>query len=729
MTTLNDDGLIIKNQDLGAVSPGPGDDARLYNHDGSSSITLTNGNTTTERGYYMWDNASSAWKPMKISGQDKKYVNVSGDTMSGNLGLGDNILNDVKSVSFTDQDGGTGQYVVSEDSTSGKLRVLDPTGNEVIRWVDGGNVEIPNGNLTLQPNGDLSFDTRRLSEGSSGTQFSIFATNGGESRFYDLDNNQTILTSKVGGDVEIPNGRLIASGRIETGSDILASSGNNPSIETAGGGSNRWNVYDAANSQHIAVFKEGGNVDVPNGSLTQGSNPSETITETTSPTSFNFSGSEKRDIHTKTDVSISNGSTASATEDVTVELYDGVDTTGTLLLSEVQSVTVAAGGSKTVAFINQEESLDTGTYHIEITTSGTTLAVGQADEYTKGATYTLGQTATGDFYIQNQDGERVLETDSITGDLDVHGNDIWGIETLHSSPEGNDVWFMEDGSGGTNTSPFTFRFDDRDWRLYGGTGVGDVFRASQDGNIEIPNGQLNVNRHGSSTSFSSGRVANFRASDKSGNAWVEIHSDDGSQSGILLGNPVDGYQGRIHYDDSSGKLELFSGKTVGIAIQSNGDTDFLNRNVQQLDQVFVNEAPDTTFNLNNGSWNVIPWGTPNIADPAYTWENSNDRVKFSESGTYKVEVNIAHTSDGSTRQNYHLQIEHYDGTWSDVGSRGLSGYMRDTEGHDHSSCHAQAIIEASAGDYVKVKSHQEADTGGSVTPMGNSTFQIEKLHR
>lgn len=707
-TSLNRNGLIIDAQDLSGLNPGSENDDRLYNHDGSSSITLTNGSTVSESGYYMWDNAAGAWHPLK----NASAVDSTGDTMTGNLSLGDNILNDTKSISFTDRDGGTGQYIVNEDATTGKLRVLGPTGSELTRWGEGGNFEIPGGNLI---GGSTDF---RI----GGTNTEIQNTAGGFTLFED-DTGLNQLVLRKGGQVEAPNGNFDAAGELR-----LNVNGNIESLTTG----NHLNFYDATGLKQF-MLQEGGDAVFPNGSVTQGTNPADVITETTSPTSFEFNGDDERDIHTQTDVTISNGSTASATEDVTVELYDGVDATGTLIQSQTQSITRAAGETTVSSFIMAEEALDNGTYHIEITTSGTTLTVDQADEYTKGATYELGQTVTGNFYIQNQDGDRVLEADSVSNALTTAGDLDLGGDRIRIQPD-SDFMSLTPGAKGN----FTLRYDTNDFRFYnGGTGgANSVMWLRHGGDVEIPSGDLDVQ----GTVFAGSSVANAAESRtdlliEDDVPQVEFHDSNVAAGGVGKRYWFHHNGGNFYLlrdDDDTGswngphplKVENSDGR-----VHLERGADMNNNSVTRMDQVFVNENPDTTFNLNNGAWNVIPWGTPKISDPAYTWENTNDRVKFAEAGTYKVEVNIAHNSDGSTRQNYHLQIEHYNGTWSDVGSRGLSGYMRDTEGHSHSSCHAQAIIEASAGDYVKVKSHQEADTAGSVTPIGNSTFQIEKLHR
>ena len=165
------------------------------------------------------------------------------------------------------------------------------------------------------------------------------------------------------------------------------------------------------------------NVRVPNGSVTQGFNANDNITETTSPKSWNFDANRNRDIHQRNNVTLSNGSSSSVTEDVTVELYDGVDTTGTLLQSETKSVTVSSGGTKSVEFIGRNLLLDTGTYHVEITTSGTTLTVDESTEFTAGARYTLKQTGSGIGSITAWNASDHMRMNPVTFDV-IFPNDI-----------------------------------------------------------------------------------------------------------------------------------------------------------------------------------------------------------------------------------------------------------------------------------------------------------------
>jgi hypothetical protein len=62
--SFTDDGFRIPAQDLSAATPGPDDHRRVFHHDASATITLTDGSTTSKRGWYMWDHDATAWFPM-----------------------------------------------------------------------------------------------------------------------------------------------------------------------------------------------------------------------------------------------------------------------------------------------------------------------------------------------------------------------------------------------------------------------------------------------------------------------------------------------------------------------------------------------------------------------------------------------------------------------------------------------------------------------------------------
>lgn len=57
----SDGGFHQISQDLSALSLGSGDNGRMFRHDGSASITA-DGGTTSQPGYYVWDNSVPEWK-------------------------------------------------------------------------------------------------------------------------------------------------------------------------------------------------------------------------------------------------------------------------------------------------------------------------------------------------------------------------------------------------------------------------------------------------------------------------------------------------------------------------------------------------------------------------------------------------------------------------------------------------------------------------------------------
>ena len=76
-TELNDSGLKIAEKDLSAMSPTSNDHGRMFNHDGSSAITLADESQTTKPGFYIWDNDEEKWR---ASGENAQ--NVGGYTAS-----------------------------------------------------------------------------------------------------------------------------------------------------------------------------------------------------------------------------------------------------------------------------------------------------------------------------------------------------------------------------------------------------------------------------------------------------------------------------------------------------------------------------------------------------------------------------------------------------------------------------------------------------------------------
>lgn len=148
--------------------------------------------------------------------------------------------------------------------------------------------------------------------------------------------------------------------------------------------------------------------------VTIGENTPETISGTGA--SLSFTGNADRDIHDATDVTLSNGTAASITEDVTVNYYEGADAmTGTLLESETQSITLAAGTSSTTTFLTGDFGLGLGNYFVEVTT--TNLTADTIAEHTLGAEYVTEQGGEGDLVTIDQNGRERERFDATSGSV------------------------------------------------------------------------------------------------------------------------------------------------------------------------------------------------------------------------------------------------------------------------------------------------------------------------
>jgi len=149
-----------------------------------------------------------------------------------------------------------------------------------------------------------------------------------------------------------------------------------------------------------------------------GYDPGTDITETSSPTGFTFTAGDGRDVHEESDVYISNNSGASATEDVTVTLYDGTSNGGTQLVTDTQSVSLADGASTTNTFIPTDQNLDGGDYFVEVTTSGSDLAIDQTVEKTQGLVYSYVEQDDGTHQLINRyTGTAVFSVDPLTDEI------------------------------------------------------------------------------------------------------------------------------------------------------------------------------------------------------------------------------------------------------------------------------------------------------------------------
>lgn len=69
--------MSVTPQDLSSLSLGSEDDGDLYYHDGNSSITA-DGSSTSDAGYYRWDNGASEWAKVEGGGGGGDYTDGDG---------------------------------------------------------------------------------------------------------------------------------------------------------------------------------------------------------------------------------------------------------------------------------------------------------------------------------------------------------------------------------------------------------------------------------------------------------------------------------------------------------------------------------------------------------------------------------------------------------------------------------------------------------------------------
>jgi hypothetical protein len=159
MTDFTGDGLQIDAIDLSAINPKSGDHDRMFHHDGSSSINMTGGGSTTQRGYYVWDSDEGAWHGLfhnadKLDGMESgDFIHRDGAlAMLENLDIGHNSLVNTDSV-----ESGVGKLSLNSNHVSLKalsgganVQLEDSNGLLLLNAQESGDVDIPNGQLSEQ---------------------------------------------------------------------------------------------------------------------------------------------------------------------------------------------------------------------------------------------------------------------------------------------------------------------------------------------------------------------------------------------------------------------------------------------------------------------------------------------------------------------------------------------------------------------------------------------------
>lgn len=139
-THLSNDGLVVPEQDLSAVSTSSSDDNRLYRHNGAAAITLHDGSTTSDAGYYSWDDTNNGWRRVEPDAQTLQG-NTPGDF------AGSSHDNSAHSTNYATDNHGNEAHsetyggLSSNESPTGVWNYqngLQSEGNDVLTTADGG---------------------------------------------------------------------------------------------------------------------------------------------------------------------------------------------------------------------------------------------------------------------------------------------------------------------------------------------------------------------------------------------------------------------------------------------------------------------------------------------------------------------------------------------------------------------------------------------------------------
>lgn len=436
----------------------------------TSNIDM-NGNNITDIDTLIFETG------MKINGS----INTSG----GSVNLENGSINDVDSI-----DGGGDPVRFDDDidledndliepdelrtgGSSGDVIAVRDTANgqDIIRFREGGNVDVPSGGIDVASTstiGDL-----RITPNAPGAQFGVDETGSltSDSAFVvrqdrsnnrldfnyqtgasgDALNTQTGLSIDGSGSVNVPNGNLEMRGNgIREVSHIRANTAF-PEIRTRPGGDgvDEWQILDSDTGEEIAKFREGGqtqlidsstgnlildanpegnqNVEIPNGDLelAQYSNVEWNNEEVRIHSAGNGElqirdgASTSLEIDTDTDeVNIPNGNLdlqgnrmVDTTSSNTVYVGDGSD--DQVVLDAVNNVQVQSGnlnmnGNSITQFFDNE--CPSGESVIGVNNNGSYDCIDITNEVS-------------DVYV-NRSG------DSMTGDLDMRGNDIYDVGNM-----------------------------------------------------------------------------------------------------------------------------------------------------------------------------------------------------------------------------------------------------------------------------------------------------------
>lgn len=134
---------------------------------------------------------------------------------------------------------------------------------------------------------------------------------------------------------------------------------------------------------------------------------------------------------------------------------------------------------------------------------------------------------------------------------------------------------------------------------------------------------------------------------------------------------------------------------------------------------------DTSTNYNaNNFWEPVKWdqdATSQGTGISHSKTTNNTRITFSVAGTYMLSTQLALES---TLSRANLKVRFRVNGTTFIGSTGSEGYLRNEDLHNQTSVSTEAVIVASAGDYVEVCTTREAVTGTVTLRIGESEVRV-----
>lgn len=125
MTYIDNDNITIDGTDLSNLLSSERDDNGLYYHNGTSSISLADGDTTSAEGYYVWDGVALGWEKLGATEGDREEF-LSADVLARQRSGGEYVAIDETGVISQDTDGPTVlQAAVNAVPSVGSLEIRD----------------------------------------------------------------------------------------------------------------------------------------------------------------------------------------------------------------------------------------------------------------------------------------------------------------------------------------------------------------------------------------------------------------------------------------------------------------------------------------------------------------------------------------------------------------------------------------------------------------------------